>query len=97
MYFKRGRVIHASVLNQPDRLGELLVRNGVIDRSHLSEAMEAQAHRKGVRIGDILVENGVLSEEELRKYISPPDRGGRLQPLHLGPGVVPLRPRPEAG
>ncbi len=70
MYFKRGRVIHASVLNRPDRLGELLVRNGVIDRSHLSEAMEAQAHRKGVRIGDILVENGVLSEEELRKYIS---------------------------
>ena len=28
--FRGGRVIHASVLNKPDRLGDLLVKNGAI-------------------------------------------------------------------
>ena len=45
IYFERGRVIYASVLNRPDRLGELLVRNGVISRAQLSAAMEAQSNR----------------------------------------------------
>ena len=43
VYFEDGRVIYSSVLNRPDRLGELLVRNNVIARSDLSAAMEAQA------------------------------------------------------
>ncbi len=70
IYFDSGRVIHASVLNRPDRLGELLVRNHVISRSDLSTAMEAQAHRRGARLGEILVGNNALTEENLHKYIS---------------------------
>ncbi len=70
IYFEGGRVIYASVLNRPDRLGELLVRNHVISRSDLSEAMEAQAHERGARLGEILVKNEALTEEELQKYIS---------------------------
>jgi len=70
IYFEDGRVIYASVLNRPDRLGELLVRNHVISRSQLSDAMEAQAHERGARLGEILVKNGALTEEELRRYIS---------------------------
>lgn len=70
VYFEDGRVIYASVLNRPDRLGELLVRNGVISRADLSSAMEAQAHRRGARLGQILVENGSLTEEQLQRYIS---------------------------
>jgi len=70
IYFEGGRVIYASVLNRPDRLGELLVRNHVISRSELSEAMEAQAHERGARLGEILVKNEALTEEELQKYIS---------------------------
>lgn len=70
VYFDRGRVIHASVLNRPDRLGELLVRNNVITRADLSAAMEAQAHEKGLRLGELLVRNGSLSQEQLQRYIS---------------------------
>ena len=70
VYFDSGRVIHASVLNRPDRLGELLVRNHVISRSDLSTAMEAQAHERGARLGEILVGNKALTEENLHKYIS---------------------------
>lgn len=70
IYFENGRVIHASVLNRPDRLGELLVRNHVITRKDLSSAMEKQAmEQKGMRLGEILVEQGSLEEEKLHHYI----------------------------
>jgi len=69
IYFEKGRVIHASVLNRPDRLGELLVRNHVITRKDLSSAMEKQALEKGKRLGEILVEQGSLTEEKLHHYI----------------------------
>jgi tetratricopeptide (TPR) repeat protein len=70
IYFEDGRVIYASVLNRPDRLGELLVRNHVISRSQLSEAMEAQAHDRGARLGEVLVTTGTISEEVLQQYIT---------------------------
>ncbi len=70
VYFDGGRVIFSSVLNRPDRLGELLVRNGVITRADLSAAMEAQAHQKGFRLGELLVRNGAITEEKLQRYIS---------------------------
>ena len=70
IYFDDGRVIYASVLNRPDRLGELLVRNNVITRNDLSAAMEAQAHERGARLGELLVRNGALTKEQLQRYIS---------------------------
>ena len=70
IYFDGGRVTYSSVLNRPDRLGELLVRNGVITRGQLSEAMEAQAHHRGERLGEILVKQGALSQAELQRFIS---------------------------
>jgi len=69
IYFEDGKVVYASVLNRPDRLGELLVRNGAIDREALSQAMEEQARRPGTRLGEILVEKGALDEEELKGWI----------------------------
>ena len=69
MYFEKGRVIHASVLDRPDRLGELLVRNHVITRKDLSRAMETQALDKGKRLGEILVDHESITEEKLHQYI----------------------------
>ena len=70
IYFEKGRVIHASVLNRPDRLGELLVRNNVVSRADLSAAMELQAHARGLRLGELLVRNGSLTADQLQRYIS---------------------------
>jgi len=70
IYLDDGRVVYANVLNRPDRLGELLVRNQVIDRAQLSSAMEDQAREPGRRLGQILVENGDISEEELLRFIT---------------------------
>lgn len=69
IYFERGRVIYASVLNRKDRLGELLVRNHVITRKDLSTATERQSRQKGKRLGEILVEIEAITQEELQKYI----------------------------
>jgi len=69
IYFEKGRIIYASVLNRRDRLGELLVRNHVITRKALSEAVGVQGKAKGKRLGEILVEMGAVSQENLQKYI----------------------------
>jgi len=69
IYFEKGRIIYASVLNRRDRLGELLVRNHVVTRKALSDAIEIQGQAKGKRLGEVLVETGSISQEELQKYI----------------------------
>lgn len=69
IYFEKGRVIYASVLNRRDRLGEMLVRNHVITRKDLSLATEKQAEQKGKRLGEILVEIGALKEEDVQQYV----------------------------
>jgi tetratricopeptide (TPR) repeat protein len=70
IYMEDGRVIYANVLNRPDRLGELLVRNQVIDRDELSRAMEEQARQPGLRLGQILVGRGSITEEDLFRFIT---------------------------
>ena len=70
VYFQKGRVIYASVLNRPDRLGDLLLKNGVIQPEELQRAMEEQGRDPEKRLGEILVEQEVLSEEDLQGWIS---------------------------
>jgi tetratricopeptide (TPR) repeat protein len=70
IFFKAGRVIHASVLNRPDRLGELLVKNGVIQEEDLAAAVEAQQQKGQARLGEILVTRGALSREEVERWIT---------------------------
>jgi tetratricopeptide (TPR) repeat protein len=70
IYLDDGRVVYANVLNRPDRLGELLVRNGAIDREALSQAMEQQAREPGRRLGQILVDQGALTNDELLRFIT---------------------------
>ena len=70
IYFEDGRVIYASVLNRPDRLGEVLVKNEAIRKEDLSEAMEKQNLEGGKRLGEILVAQEAITQEELEKWIT---------------------------
>lgn len=70
IYFDKGRISYASILNRPDRLGELLVKHGVIRRQELAAAMEQQAQQPGKRLGRILIERGHLTESQLQRYIT---------------------------
>jgi tetratricopeptide (TPR) repeat protein len=65
IYFDRGRIVYASVVNRVDRLGDMLVKGGTITNDQLDEAIEEQAKQRGRRLGEILVEQGALSRTEL--------------------------------
>ncbi|HET6763280.1 MAG TPA: DUF4388 domain-containing protein, partial [Longimicrobiaceae bacterium] len=69
IYFDRGRITYASIVNRRDRLGDLLVKNGLLRATELSEAIEDQAHHPGMRLGEILIRRGAITREQLEQYI----------------------------
>jgi len=70
IYFDAGRVVYASVLNRPDRLGDILVKNGVIQPEEFTRAMDIQGKEGDRRLGEILVAMEALTEEDLQKWVS---------------------------
>ena len=69
IYFDRGNISYASIVNRRDRLGDLLVKNGLVDPEDLAAAVENQTSRSGTRLGEILIERGAISRQQLEKYI----------------------------
>lgn len=69
IYFDRGDISYASIVNRRDRLGDLLVKNGLIDPEVLAGAVEAQGSRTAKRLGEILIERGAISRDQLEHYI----------------------------
>ena len=68
IYFDKGRITYATIVNRRDRLGEILVKNGVVTSEALQGAVAAQgAHNK--RLGQVLVERELLSADDLKQYI----------------------------
>lgn len=70
VYFDAGRVVSAHVLSRPDRLGDLLIRQGALTRDQLSKAMEYQARTPGLPLGRALADTGILETEDLVRYIT---------------------------
>jgi hypothetical protein len=63
VYLHRGEVVFATS-NQPyDRLGECLMRSGVLSPEQLEDAV--RAYRAPAQFGRILIERGVLTSREL--------------------------------
>ena len=69
IFFDRGRISFASIVNRRDRLGDLLVSNGIISRDELDLAIAAQASEPERRLGEILVALSLISREELHQHI----------------------------
>lgn len=69
IFIKDGKIIYATLLNRKDRLGDILVRQQVIDESILNSALEEQK-RTNKRIGEILVENGYITKEILERELA---------------------------
>ncbi|UCC47904.1 MAG: tetratricopeptide repeat protein [Gemmatimonadota bacterium] len=70
IYFEEGRIIYASLLNRRDRLGDILVREKVITREHLDDAIEEQSKaRDGRRLGEILKDKGFIDQTTLHKWV----------------------------
>ncbi len=69
VYFHQGRLIYARTDARTERLGDYLVRTGVLDRSQLEGAKMKAGLSEGKRIGAILVEVGSISEEQLKDAV----------------------------
>lgn len=69
IFFEKGSVTFAGVKNRPVKLGEYLVRGGMIDRRALDEALRKRPSARK-RIGAILLEAGHIDEAGLRTAIT---------------------------
>jgi tetratricopeptide (TPR) repeat protein len=69
IFFERGRISYASIVNRRDRLGDLLVKNRLLTSETLAEAVEAQASRPEQKLGELLIERGAITAEQLEHYI----------------------------
>ncbi|MDX2184470.1 MAG: DUF4388 domain-containing protein [Gemmatimonadaceae bacterium] len=70
IYFDKGRISFAAIVNRRDRLGDILVKSGVITHEQLEETIALQSKSRDMRLGDLLVERGLLSREALHQQIT---------------------------
>lgn len=68
VFFKEGWICSARTNRFEERLGNFLVKRGVVSHSQL-EHFALQASKKGVKLGRYLVENGVLQRRELYQLL----------------------------
>src|SRR3954451_4950712 len=69
IFFEKGRICYASIVNRRDRLRDMLVKNSVISQGQLETAVAAQSKTRDKRIGELLVEQSALTREELHQYV----------------------------
>ena len=69
IYFESGQIVYASIVNRRDRLGDILVKSGLVTPEQLQAAVDAQARRRDRRLGELLVEMGVLTRPALENYM----------------------------
>jgi Domain of unknown function (DUF4388) len=66
IYVKNGQIVFASSSDGNDRLGEVLVKDGLLSREHLETALKVYRKNAGLKkIGAILVESGFVSPRGL--------------------------------
>lgn len=69
IFFDAGSITYASIVNRRDRLGDILVKSGLITGEQLQAAIDRQAKVRNKRLGEILVEMGALSRPDLERYM----------------------------
>src|SRR6266705_2900538 len=69
IYFDKGRICFASIVNRRDRLGDILVKHGKITPEQLDAGVHRQGKEHGRKLGEILVAMGVISQADLERYM----------------------------
>jgi tetratricopeptide (TPR) repeat protein len=69
IYFDRGRITHASIVNRRDRLGDLLVRDGLLTPQQVRKALELQDQDPERRFGEILLEESWITPTQFEQYL----------------------------
>ena len=69
IYFEKGKISYASIVNRRDRIGDMLVKAETITQQQLQQAIDAQAKQRDKRIGDLLIDLGFITREELHGHV----------------------------
>ena len=69
VYFDKGLISYASIVNRRDRIGDILLKSGTISQAQLDEAISAQALHRDKRIGELLVAQGAVTPDGLNAQI----------------------------
>jgi tetratricopeptide (TPR) repeat protein len=69
IYFDKGRITYARIVNRRDRLGDLLVREGIIAQEQLDDVLQHQSREPDKRVGELLVEHRFLTRADLTRFI----------------------------
>src|SRR5947199_9057624 len=69
IYFDKGRICYASIVNRRDRLGDILVKAGAITQEQLDSAIDAQDAQRDKRLGELLVSQGAITRDQLHEQI----------------------------
>lgn len=69
IFFDKGRITYASIVNRRDRLGDMLVKNGKITQEQLDKAVDSQIRRRDKKLGELLVEQLALTREQLQEFL----------------------------
>ncbi|MGH7501170.1 MAG: DUF4388 domain-containing protein [Longimicrobiales bacterium] len=69
IFFDRGRITFARIVNRRDRLGDLLVAEERLTQAQVDATLEQQGREPEKRFGELLIENGMISAADLSRYI----------------------------
>ena len=69
IYFDRGRICYASIVNRRDRLGDILAKHGLLSTEQLDAAIHRQTRERDKKLGEILVSMSVISQPDLERYM----------------------------
>ena len=69
VFFDKGLISYASIVNRRDRIGDILLKSGTISQAQLDAAISAQSLHRDKRIGELLVAQGAVSPEALNAQI----------------------------
>ncbi|MGQ0562657.1 MAG: DUF4388 domain-containing protein [Gemmatimonadota bacterium] len=69
IYFDKGRITFARIVNRRDRIGDLLVRDGLLTQDQLTAALELQSEEPDKRLGEVLISREFISQKDLQLYI----------------------------
>jgi tetratricopeptide (TPR) repeat protein len=69
IFFEKGQISYASIVNRRDRIGDILVKSNLITTAQLEAAITAQAKQRDKRIGELLVSQGSITKDGLHAQI----------------------------
>ena len=89
-YFKNGLAVFAHPLYRKDKLGDVLVKSGIVKLEHIDAALYQQRKQREkdgrLRIGTILVEMDFLTREDLTFFIENEIKNGIYEVLSENKG-----------